>query len=320
MSDLINLEVDGEAKGFSAEALRLSKSIRADFIKRYGKVPTSVLVHNRTESNRHTIDLSKEGRGGGYVHHYNKNRRTMTEKDGYTPGLEKSGMVTQGRKNYLSAFPQNVGRVLVDFLCPEHGIVLDLFAGHNSRMELCFKLNRNYIGVDVCHEFMEDNRKIKRILYTQRKNGLNILDHNSWIKLIECSSDKVDLPNETADFSITSPPYWDLEKYGDEVEQLGNAKTYEKFIELISEHVKENFRILKSGSFCCWCIADFRRKGFFYPYHIDLYQEFIKAGFTPFNIYITDLGQTVNQQFVQVIMKTKIFPKQHEYTLVFKKP
>jgi len=318
--DLIELDVDDSAKGMSAASLRKSQAIRQDFIKRYGKVPSSVLLHNRTESNRDTIDLSKEGRGGGYVHHYNKNKRIMIEGKDFTPGMEKSGMVTQGRKNYLSAFPQNIGRTLIDFLCPKNGIVYDPFCGHNSRMGLCFKLNRNYIGVDVCHEFMEDNRKIKRILYRDRKNSLNVHKHNSWIRLIERSSSDTGLPDESADFSITSPPYYCLEYYGDEPEQLGNAKTYERFIELISQHVKENFRILRPDSFCCWFIADFRKNKKFHPFHIDLYSEFIKAGFEPFNIYIVDLGQTVNQQFVQVILKTKIFPKQHEYILIFIKP
>ncbi len=318
--DLINLEIDESAKGMSAESLRKSRAIRADFIKRYGRVPSSVLLHNKKEANRDTIDLSKEGRGGGYVHHYNKNKRTIIESENFTPGMEKSGMVTQGRTNYLSAFPQNVGRTIIDFLCPEKGTVYDPFAGHNSRMELCFKLNRNYIGIDICHEFMEDNRKIKRMLYRDRKNSLNIYKHDSWIKVIEGSSANVDLEDECADFSITSPPYWDLEKYGDEPEQLGKAKTYWDFIKLISAHVKENYRILKSGSFCAWFIADFRKNKQFYPFHIDLYREFENAGFVPFNIYIVDLGQTVNQQFVQVILQTKIFPKQHEYILVFKKP
>ncbi|GAG18147.1 unnamed protein product, partial [marine sediment metagenome] len=178
MKDLINLEIDESAKGMSAASLKKSRAIRADFIKRYGRVPSSVLLRDSKESNRDTIDLSKEGRGGGYVHHYNKNKRKMIEGEGFTPGMEKSGMVTQGRTNYLSAFPQNVGRTIIDFYCPEDGIVLDLFAGHNSRMELCFKLNRKYIGVDVCHEFMEDNRKIKRILYRNRKNSLNIHKHD----------------------------------------------------------------------------------------------------------------------------------------------
>lgn len=318
--DLIKLDIDEDAKGKNAASLKKSRAIRADFIKRYGRVPSSVLLHNRIESNRDTIDLSKEGRGGGYVHHYNKNKKAMIEDESFTPGIESSGMVTQGRTNYLSAFPQNVGRTIIDFYCPEKGIILDLFAGHNSRMELCFKLNRNYIGVDVCHEFMEDNRKIKRLLYQKRKSSLNVYEHDSWIKLIEGSSANVDLPDESADFSITSPPYWDLEYYGDEPEQLGKCKTYEDFISSISKHVNENYRILKPGSFCAWFIADFRKNKKFYSYHIDLHYEFVNAGFVPFNTYIVDLGQTVNQQFVQVIQNTKIFPKQHEYCLLFTKP
>jgi len=319
LHDLINLDIDEDAKGFSAASLRKSRSIHQEFVKRYGRVPTSILIHDRVESSRKTIDLSKEGRGGGYVHHYKKNKKTMIARKDFTPGLEKTGMVLQGRTGYLSAFPQNVGRMIVDFYCPEKGVVYDPFAGHDSRMQLCFQLNRNYIGVDVCHEFMEDNKKIKKILYQRRKESLNVEKHNSWIKLIEKSSDDTGLPDNCADFTITSPPYYSLEKYGDEPEQLGNAKTYKDFLKSLTNHVRENYRLLKPNSFCAWFIADFRKDKKFHPFHIDLYNIFESVGFEPFNIYIVDLGHTVNQQFVQVIQQTKIFPKQHEYILVFRK-
>ena len=84
-------------------------------------------------------------------------------------------------------------------------------------------------------------------------------------------------------------------------------------------HVEENYRILKRGTYCCWFINDFRKDKVFYPYHVDLYKLFIDVGFTPFNIYIVDLGNPVNAAFVQDIIKNKILPKKHEYILVFKK-
>ena len=64
---------------------------------------------------------------------------------------------------------------------------------------------------------------------------------------------------------------------------------------------------------------DFRLVGKFYPYHIDVFQLFIKAGFKPFNIYIVDLGASFLEAFVQKIITTKIFPKRHEYCLLFMK-
>jgi len=238
----------------------------------------------------------------------------------YTPGLEKTGFETQGRTDYISGFPQNVGRFIIDLYCPENGTIYDPFAGHNSRMQLCFKLGHNYIGVDICHEFMEDNRQIKEMLYDRKKCQL-LNQCDNWILLFEQSSESVpEVKDEFADFTLTSPPYWDLEYYGPESEQLGTGKTYEKFLDGIERVVKENFRILKPGSFCAWFINDFRKKKKFYPYHSHIYEILTNAGFEGFNIYIVDLGATVNHMFVRDILSHKILPKRHEYCVLVKKP
>jgi len=217
----------------------------------------------------------------------------------------------------LSSFFQNIGRLMIDFYCPEGGVVYDPFAGHNSRMELVWKSGRHYIGVDCSATFMHANEVIRDVLF--KRNEQAVKKNDATVKLILGSSAKVDLPDNHADFTITSPPYYNLEWYGDEPEQLGNAPTYEKFLELLKSHVAENLRILKPGAFCAWFINDFRLDKIFYPYHMDLYRIFVEVGFKPFNIYIVDLGNPITQAFVQFIISSKIFPKRHEYCLLFRK-
>jgi len=312
------LKLRKKPKGLNAEALAKSRKIKSEFLTEIGskKVPTSILIHDRSEVISKTTDSSRKKRGGGYAFHYKKKQREMFAGD-YTPGMEKSGLKLQGRTNTLSAFPQNIGRIITKIYCPEDGVVYDAFCGHNSRMELCYKAGMNYIGYDICHEFMVENRKMRKILL--RRNKESLFPNDNWINLVEESSHKVDLPDNYADFSITSPPYHMQEWYGPEEEQLGNIKPYKEFLKQLYKHIVENYRVLKQGAFCCWFINDFRRKGKFYPYHIDLYGLFIKAGFTPFNVYIVDLGNPVNAAFVQDIINNKILPKKHEYILVFKK-
>ena len=190
--------------------------------------------------------------------------------------------------------------------------------GHNSRMQLTHSCNRHYIGVDISSDFMKANREIRKRL---RKNDYeNLIQDNSCsIKLIEGSSAKVELPSKSADFTITSPPYWDIEWYGDEKEQLGKTKTYQEFLDKIYLHIKENYRILKTGSYAVWCVNDFVKKSVYYCYHSDLINLFNKAGFTTHAVYIIDLKTSLGIAFVQTILKTMRFPKQHEYALVFLK-
>jgi DNA modification methylase len=59
-----------------------------------------------------------------------------------------------------------------------------------------------------------------------------------------------DIPDNSIDMVITSPPYWNLRDYGVK-EQLGNEDTYEEYINKLIDIFNEVYRILKiKGS--CW--------------------------------------------------------------------
>lgn len=303
--------IDENSSGKNLDSLAKSRKIRQQFVAEFGEVPTSILVNDRRDR---ALDFVKKQQGRDYKTISRKRKKGITtqSKD------EIAAWETSGRsasKGALSAFPQNVGRTLVKFYCPKNGIVYDPFAGHNSRMQLTYEAGRNYIGVDISKEFMIYNRQIQTII---QQRGL--LKSENTITLIEGSSSKVDLPDNYADFTVTSPPYYNIEYYGDEPEQLGNAKTYQKFLELITDHVRENYRILKPGAFCCWNVNDFIKNGVYLTYHADLIPIFISVGFVLHTIYIIDLGLPVQAAFVQNIKKTMRFPKKHEYILTFRKP
>ena len=335
------MTLQNQSKGKTAKALMLSRQIRAEFLFKMGikEVPSSILYHDRSDVSMDSIitggrsytkamkdELSSikgdtlkrvftsAGKSVGKGRRYKSYSLGYKTEDSRMRGVfDMSGMSC--RAGGLSRFSQNVGRLLVRFFCPENGIVCDLFAGHNSRMELVYTLGRNYIGIDISKEFMEANRRIKSKL--EEKEGF--FQNKSTIRLIEGDSSSVNLPDNYADFSITSPPYWDLEWYGDEKEQLGNAKTYELFLDLLFKHVAENHRILKPGSFCAWFINDFTKEKQFFPYHIDVSLLFRKAGFILHNICIVDLGQPIAAAFIRTLLNSKRFPKRHEYCIIGQK-
>ena len=301
----------GGRRGKTSSSLNESRDLRSMFLQNYKQFPSTILKHDKRES-----DLYAIGSGRGYEDTGCTKRRG--KKVG--PEFEMSGkgrMPGPGTKSdALSGFSQNIGRMITDFYCPDKGIVYDPFAGHNSRMSLVFSGGRTYIGCDVSKEFMKFNKIIcekllKRVGFFAPKDNTIILK--------EISSHDVDLPDNYADFTITSPPYWDIEYYGDEPEQLGKCETYQLFIERITLHIQENLRILKPGAYCCWFINDFVKDNVFYPYHSDLISVFSKVGFEVFAIYIVDLGSTIACCFLQPVFKRMRFAKRHEYCLVFRK-
>ncbi len=117
-----------------------------------------------------------------------------------------------------------------------------------------------------------------------------------------------------------SPPYYDIEHYGDEPEQMANCPTYEEFLESMQLVMNENFRCLKPGAYAAWFINDFRRRGVFHSYHSDVINLGRQAGFVHHDIIVVHFGRGFRDCFVTQTFTQKIVPKSHEYCVVFRKP
>lgn len=330
------------------EDLAKSRIVREGLIRDLGEIPTSILRHDRGDK---AIDLLAEERCYQGTSHLNGARTLPNDKlarifdvSGQSirsakklyqrddpvlychngkqlyDAFEISGKNCRGEGGALSRFPQNIGRLLLEVYTKAGDTVVDPFAGHNSRMELCWRARRNYIGHDVSREFMVVNREtVKELERIKADDFFGEEYYTAWIRLHECDSRKMPTEDAVGDFTITSPPYWNLEYYGPESEQLGR-NDYKGFLAALTEVAADNFRCLKPGAFCVWCVNDFRVKGKFYPYHEDTAAVLRSVGFTQFDIAIMDLGYPIRAAFAAQLISTKILPKRHEYALIFQKP
>ena len=296
----------------TVEDLRKSRDRRTEILRQFGgELPQSIMKHNKAIK---AIDLMAERRSYASKANAGGHRGKLAEV------FDVSGQSCRGADGALSRFPQGIGRKLLLLYTNEGDTVFDPFAGHNSRMELCYRARRNYVGCDLSREFMEANNQIKSMLQTQREADLFPAHFTATIELIETDSRWTGLEDGFADFTITSPPYYDLEKYGDEDAQLGNAPTYAKFLSSLRAVMAENLRVLRPGAFCVWCVNDFRRKGTFHNYHGDVIRLMNYVGFVQHDIAITDLGSPIRAAFATQVVEQKILPKRHEYNLIFVKP
>lgn len=91
----------------------------------------------------------------------------------------------------------------------------------------------NYLGGVKLSELEYKNKEIKNEYY-HIKNGDSI-------KLIK------EVESESVGFSVFSPPFADLFTYSSHVEDLGNCKDYNEFVEQFKFLVSDLFRILKQG-------------------------------------------------------------------------
>lgn len=290
-------------------SLEKSRDRREEINAKYGFIPVSIMLADKSDK---SMDLEAEDRC------YENYTAADREKHGklYDVFSISSRSVRAGA---LSRYPQNIGRYLVKMYSNEGDTVLDPFAGHNSRMELVYKLGRNYIGYDISHKFMETNQKIsKEIMGGGVQPDLFISDNT--IKLVEGDSRNIDLNGDLVDMVLTSPPYWNIEYYGDEEGQLGKCKTYNKFMDDMLLVIQKCVDHMKSGTFCCFSINDFRVNGIFYCYHASIIQAFKKVGLLIHDIVIVDFGSAFGAAFASQLEDQRRSAKRHEYVIVGRKP
>jgi len=209
----------------------------------------------------------------------------------------------------LSIMPPNIVEFFIKYYCHPGGLYFDPFAGQGIQMQVAKILGVDYIGYDISKKFMAFNNSVKE----------KINDGKTKIELFNRDSRKIHLPENSVDFCFTSPPYWNIEDYGDEPEQLGK-NTYDGFLAGMGQIAKELYRVFKPGCYCVINVNDFRMNGKFYNYHGDTIELFTRAGWEHHDIWILETGIAgLPRIFARDFNNKKISPKIHEYALVFKK-
>lgn len=286
-----------------------STDFRKEFINKYGEILTSIwdAKYNKKLS---TYDI----KGQNVVWH------EKLQAKGITPEISKFMAVrnksVRGKDKFsVSKFPANIARRIYRFYTKELDTVFDPCAGHNSRMQSCFEENRIYIGYDISKDYMKLNNEIKEKLYKQK----TLIERKNYIELYNRSSTNIHLQDNSVDLIFTSPPYWDIEFYGEEPEQAGYKKTYEQFLNIMKQIYLEAYRILKPGKFCIINVNDFRKDGIFYTYHGDTIKLLKEIGFKAHDIVIMKWSNAMQAAFATQLEERKQTAKIHEYILVFKK-
>lgn len=304
---------DGIFKDKGLSALIESRASRAQIVALFGGVenlPCSVMVAEKNKRGEH----DKSGMARSY-YSTGQLAKVETTKRNKLPKIMANALRVSGSgcgAGALSGFPQNIVRSMVLLYTNPGDLVFSPFAGHNGEMEATIRTGRHYTGCDLSTEFMHHNFDRAKILRKEFPAAK--------IKLYHTDSRDVPVGDSVADFTLTSPPYYAIEHYGDEPEQLGRAGTYEGFLDGLQLVMAENYRVLKPGAHCSWFVNDFRHKGKFHLYHIDVIDRMARVGFVPHDILIVDRGSSIRECFTNQIIQQRILPKRHEYGLIFKKP
>lgn len=199
--------------GKTPEDLEKSRKKREFVIQQFGEVPTSVWpVDYSWGKSTLEFDERKQQKVAEEKHlkKMKYNLKTFETQDGKTvqfneiqDAFSMSSQNVRGKGAGLSTFPPDLCRKIVIFYSEEGETILDPCAGHASRLETVYKLNRNYIGYDVCHEFCLFNERVKAKLLENQ-----LFPSKYTITLHEQSSEKMVEESNSVALVMTSPPYW----------------------------------------------------------------------------------------------------------------
>lgn len=294
-----------------AESLKRSEANKIAMEKRFGFIPTSILSIGRGKLDYSLFKLQSEGTG--------KNARSDTYYDKHkelvAAGYKGKGSTSQagnGRgKTGITAMAGELIQFFILYYAKPGQTFLDPFMGQGSALQVAKRMGLHYYGYDVSQD-----------MYTYAAAVRDIIDDGK-TTLVVINGDSrypTEVPDECGDFSFYSPPYWDIEYYGEEDGQLGYKHSYEEFLQGLHDVAKAWLPKFKVGAWHVVNVNDFRKGGKFYPYHADVISLYRQAGWTLCDTWIISgtIGGIARGFAVDFNLK-RIAPKVHEYGLVFKR-
>jgi DNA modification methylase len=177
----------------------------------------------------------------------------------------------------------DVGR-LVRFFTKAGQTVLDPFVGVGSTLKACALADRKGVGIELNPKYA----KLAEQRLEQEVGGIFGKPGDQQVLVGDARVIASGLANDSVDFVVTSPPYWNIlhkedhkakqerkskdldTRYSDNLADLGNIQDYEEFLRVLADILGACGRALKPKKYMAVVVSDFRHKSRFYMFHSDL--------------------------------------------------
>jgi len=182
---------------------------------------------------------------------------------------------------------------LIRFFTKRGGVVLDPFVGVGSTLKACALEGRTGIGFELNSKYA---RLAKQRLRTEVRDLWATAEAQE-VRVGDARKLVRELPENSLDFVVTSPPYWNIlhkedhkakqerlsraldTRYSDHELDLGNIPKYETFLLEVAGILGACSRPLKPKKYMAAIVSDFRDKSRFVLFHADLARALESYGF-----------------------------------------
>ena len=189
-------------------------------------------------------------------------------------GLTKLNELSEGGLSGTSIFDPVLTEVLYTWYAGRNSLIIDPFSGGTTRGLVASILGHRYIGTDVRKEQVEANEASANRLNEfgakwVHDNGSNLKAH----------------VEGKADIMLTCPPYYNLETYSDQKDDISNEPNYQAFLTKYEDILSGTYELMKDGGTAIIVIGNVRDKktGELYNLVGDTITIMQKAGYTYHN-------------------------------------
>lgn len=248
-----------------------------------------------------------------------------------------------------ATFPEKLCDRLISMYSRVGDTILDPFLGTGTTVISAINNKRNGIGIELTDRFYSvAAESIENTVYSAQLVLFDNGEQFGTYQLIQgdCSVMLKEIPKETIQLTITSPPYADLihkvvedrtkthkksrfvtennattNLYSDDERDLGNMPM-EQYLKQVEKIMIELFRVTKRGGYNAWVVKDFRDTKHGIPY-VDLHSKIAaageKAGFLYHDLIIWD--QNAHRKLVLLGYPSTFYVNQnHSYIVIMRKP
>ncbi|HEY6626306.1 MAG TPA: DNA methyltransferase [Ignavibacteriaceae bacterium] len=231
-----------------------------------------------------------------------------------TSGMHKAG--------YWGNFIPQIPNQLLRRYTKKGEWVLDPFLGSGTTLIECKRLSRNGVGVELNKQVA----KATQLIVQKEKNPSKVTT-----KVVTGNSATLDykhllkkLKNNSFQFVIMHPPYWDIIKFSDNKNDLSNAKSTEDFLRMFRNVVDNFYSILDKRRYCAVVIGDKYSSGEWIPLGFYVMQEMINKGFKLKSTIIKNFEQTTAKRNQKELWRYRalaggFYIFKHEYIFLFQK-
>jgi len=227
--------------------------------------------------------------------------------------LENSVLAYTDKGGLLSIFDPVLCELAYRWFCPVGGQVIDCFAGGSVRGIVAHFLGYKYIGIDLNEEQIEENKKQGEIILGKENMP-------TWITGNSLNIDKI-CEGKKADFIFSCPPYFDLEQYTDNPEDLSNLE-WDEFNKEYKKIIKKSCDLLKNNRFACFVVSEMRNRdtGEYRNFVGNTVKYFLDAGLVLWNeLILLNVVGSVAMRVTNQFNNTRKIGRMHQNVLVFYK-